>query len=122
MKIKLITLHVENMENSLKFYQDTLGLEIVAKRNLPNMELVFLGTDGDIQIELICAELENYTKQNSSTIHFGIECKNIEVLVSEIKNNGYIVNGPISPVPNNPSILFYLVHDSDGFVIQLIKA
>jgi lactoylglutathione lyase len=54
MKFCWVTINVRNMERSLSFYRDLLGLELKRKMSpSPDMEIIFLGT-GETQVELIC--------------------------------------------------------------------
>ncbi len=56
MKFCWSTLKVKNLEESLKFYQEIVGLKINKRFNAgPGREIAFLG-DGETKIELICDE------------------------------------------------------------------
>ena len=64
MKFCWTTIMVKNMEESLQFYQNIIGLEINRRFKAdPNVELAFLG-DGDTKVELICND-------NLANISFG---------------------------------------------------
>jgi len=53
MKFCWTTLTVKNMEESLKFYQELIGLNLNQRFQAgPNMEIAFLG-QGETQVELI---------------------------------------------------------------------
>lgn len=53
MKFCWATLHVNNLEESIKFYKEIVGLEISSRFPAsPNMEIAFLG-DGETKVELI---------------------------------------------------------------------
>lgn len=52
MKITWVTLSVKDMEESLRFYQEIVGLNIVNRFPAgPGVEIVFLG-DGETKVEL----------------------------------------------------------------------
>ncbi|MGO1372333.1 MAG: VOC family protein, partial [Senegalia sp. (in: firmicutes)] len=54
MKFCWSTLNVNNMEESLKFYEEIVGLKVDRRFNAgANTEIAFLG-DGETKIELIC--------------------------------------------------------------------
>ncbi|HCX61202.1 MAG TPA: glyoxalase, partial [Clostridiales bacterium] len=56
MKFLWTTIHVKNMEESLAFYQDVVGLKLMNRFNAgPGMEISFLG-EGETKLELICSE------------------------------------------------------------------
>jgi len=54
MKFCWTTIHVKDMDKSLAFYQEIVGLPLVRRAQAsPEMELAFLGS-GETQVELIC--------------------------------------------------------------------
>lgn len=122
MIIKLITIHVKNMEESLKFYKENLGF--VEVRRIEHMEgllMVFLKDEEAGLIELI----EN---RNSSTcdriikesvVSFAISVTDIKHTINELKNNGIEIDkGPIE-VPSGETIAF--IKDPDGVEIEFIQ-
>ncbi len=113
------TLHVTNMEKSLSFYQEIIGLPL-KRRFSPNgiMELAFLGNEGESEIELICEP--NNKKVNNEGLSMGFTDKRtIEEIIEIIKKSGYKVLSPVlSP---NSHIRFIYVNDPDGYKIQLIQ-
>lgn len=71
MKFLWTTIHVKNMEESLKFYLEVVGLKTVNRFNSgPGMEISFLGED-DTKIELIFSEkFKNIDAGNAVTLGF----------------------------------------------------
>ena len=113
------TLHVRDLEASLKFYQEIVGLPL-KRRFSPNgtVELAFLGNDGE-------SELELYYKPGDVTIicqgiSIGFMCQvKLEDLLEKVKEQGYAVVSSIeSP---NPFMRFVHVSDPDGYQVQLIE-
>ena len=52
------------MEESLKFYQEIVGLNLVRRFNAgPNTEIAFLG-DGETKVELMCHKENKNTGEN----------------------------------------------------------
>lgn len=117
MKIKLVTFQVENIEKSLKFYRDILGMSIVEDIRYGDLRLVFLGNDGEVHIELVCNSKAEYIPQISNNMSVGIEFDNVTEIVACLKEHNYKVEGPICP---NPETTFYITEDNNGFRIQLI--
>lgn len=109
---------VKNMDESLKFYQDIVGLEVDRKFNTGlGVEIAFLG-DGETKIELIC----NDTNKNINVgkdISWGFEVKSVDEMIKKVKQKGLdIHSGPFEP---NPHIKFFYVMDPNGLKIQFVE-
>ena len=118
MKFCWITINVKDLEKSLYFYQEIIGLNI-HRRMKPNsdMEIIFLGSS-ETQIELIYnTKVDDIVM--GKDISLGFEVDSIEQM-SEIlkKNNISIHSGPFQP---NPSIRFIYILDPNGIKIQFIE-
>ncbi|MBQ6811432.1 MAG: VOC family protein [Firmicutes bacterium] len=114
--IPWITLHVSDIENSLAFYRDILGMEVVSAVDGP-ATIRFMKTDNDLLLELIRIEGETVETPGKG-ISFGLETENIPSLVTKLKENGIPVSDPMSP---NPMFRFYFLQDPDGYNIQLVE-
>ena len=112
------TINVKDMENSLRFYQDILGLQLNRKMNPnPDMALAFLG-DGDTQVELIY-NAKNNDISFGKDISLGFTVESIEKVREVLKKSNIAVHsGPFQP---NPSIKFIYVLDPNGLKIQFVE-
>lgn len=118
MKFCWATVHVKNMEESLKFYQEAVGLNMKNRyANVPGKEMVFLG-DGETQIELICdAALKEVNL--GQDISLGFEVKSVEETMAKLAGLGIpIHSGPFQP---SPHVSFFYVLDPDGLKIQFVE-
>jgi lactoylglutathione lyase len=118
MKFYWVTINVKDMEKSLQFYQEVIGLNI-NRRIKPNsdMEIIFLGSS-ETQIELIYnAKADNIVIGKDISLGFVVD--SIEQ-ISEIlkKKNIPLHSGPFQP---NPSIKFIYALDSNGVKIQFVE-
>ena len=112
------TINVNNMEDSLKFYQDIVGLSIDRKFMAgPKVEICFLG-DGETKVELICDENKKVT-QSVEGISLGFEVKSVDEMINFIKEKGLEVKGEI--YQPNPHVKFFYVKDPNGFTIQFVE-
>ena len=67
MKLCWVTLHVSDMKKSLEFYQDLLGLEISNQIKVSDdFEIVFLGGEAAVKIELIYEKNKAIKKNDHS--------------------------------------------------------
>lgn len=112
------TIQVSDMEKSLSFYQDVIGLKINRRMQpMPDINIVFLGSGGT-EIELIHNNKKtsfNYGKDIS--LGFTVESldKTIEFLNSR---NILIHSGPFQP---SPFIKFLYILDPNGLKIQFVE-
>lgn len=118
MKFSWATLYVKDMEESLNFYQEIVGLKIVNRFNAgPGMEIAFLG-NGGTQVELIYSQADQDINMGSS-ISLGFEVDSLDEMITFIKEKGLEVHsGPFQP---NPSTRFFFVVDPNGLKIQFIE-
>ena len=112
------TLSVINMEESLKFYQEIVGLTLNKRYKAgPGMEIAFLG-DGETKVELISNESIkeiNFGKD----ISLGFETDSVDKLMEFIIEKGIVVeSGPFQP---NPFIKFFFIKDPNGLKIQFVE-
>lgn len=117
MKFCWITLHVENLEASLKFYHEILGLPISSQMDTPDMKMVMLG-DGEAKVELIWTiGQENPIVGNYTSIGFTVS--SLEETVKLLKEHGIDdIRGPIHP---NPQVRFMFVKDPNGYEVQFVE-
>ena len=116
MKFRWTTIQVTNLDNSLKFYKDLLGMKIARVIEGGNHQIVMLGEDDDAKIELI--PISTASKENlGNGVSIGIAFKQLDDLVEKIKSKNIPVVGPITPMPD---IRFFFVNDPDGYTIQLL--
>ncbi|NLI90216.1 MAG: VOC family protein [Epulopiscium sp.] len=118
MKFCWSTLTVNDMEESLKFYQEIVGLKINRRFNAGSgVEIVFLG-DGETQIELMTNTKD--TKVNiGEDIAWGFEVESLDEMLALVKEKGInIHSGPVQP---SPQIRFFNVLDPNGLSIQFVE-
>ncbi len=117
MKLSHITLSVKNMEESLKFYNELLGLPIQRSFNpYPGTEIVFLG-DGDTAVELICSE-EQHSVSFSEDISIGFGVKSLDATRTLLSENGIACGETIAA---GPQTRFFFVKDPNGAKVQFIE-
>ncbi|MEI6346808.1 MAG: VOC family protein [Bacteroidota bacterium] len=112
------TLYVKNMVESLRFYQDVIGLQLnrISKIS-PEFELAFLGS-GETQVELIYDQSKELDYTNSM-ISLGFQTESLEVLIEKLNQKGIsVLAGPIQP---NPSLRFFYILDPNGIKVQFIE-
>ena len=119
MKFNWVTCHVKNLEASLKFYQEIVGLPLARRFTTgPGSEIAFLG-DGETQVELICSSRDTLAGM-SPDISLGFAVDSIDRLLPVLQANGIAIHsGPFSPGPN---LRFIYVQDPDGLKVQFAES
>jgi lactoylglutathione lyase len=118
MKFLWTTIQVKDMEESLNFYQEVVGLNLVNRFNAgPEMEICFLGED-DTKLELICSKkINNFQPGNAVSLGFKVE--SLDEMINLVKDKGIeIKTGPVQP---NPSLKYLIVLDPNGVKIQFAE-
>tara|TARA_Y100001933_G_C18846603_1_gene499921 strand:- start:97 stop:474 length:378 start_codon:yes stop_codon:yes gene_type:complete len=118
MKNLWTTIHVKDMDASVKFYTEILDLT-VDKRYSPaqGMEIAFLGS-GETKFELIrTPESEHVSFTNHVSTGFSVE--SVDAYIEYLEGKGIeIVEGPFAP---NPYVKFFYILDPNGYRIQLVE-
>ena len=111
MKFCWTTIMVNNLEESLEFYQHIVGLKLNKRFEAgPGVEIAFLG-NGETQVELV--DNKNNNQVNLGTdISLGFEVESLDQLMAFLKTkNIEIHSGPFQP---NPQVKFLFVTDPNG--------
>jgi lactoylglutathione lyase len=117
MKFGWSTLRVKNLDESIKFYSDIIGLEVVNRFMAGSGEIAFLG-EGETKIELIC-DGESRDTVVGNDISWGFVVESLDKVLTLVKEKGInIDSGPVQP---NPHIRFFMIKDPNGMKIQLAE-
>ena len=117
MKIGHVTIAVKNLEESLRFYQDILGLPVIRRFSpAPGTEIVFLGS-GETEIELICNQAHTDIAIGQD-ISLGFFVKSLQETMESMRQKGVEPGAVIQPTPQ---IKFFFVSDPNGVRIQLAE-
>lgn len=119
MKYLWTTMHVKNLDASVEFYRNVLGLELDWRRPAgPDMEIAFLiSQDTETKIELIGEK--NFAGQaDNVALSLGFAVKGLEAKREELAAAGYSPTPIIKP---NPATSFFFIKDPDGIGIQFVE-
>ncbi len=119
MKYLHTMVRVGNLNESLKFYRDALGLEVCRSKDFPagRFTLVYLAAPGDheAQIELTHNWDQDAYTGGRSFGHVAYEVDNIYALCERLQQHGVIINRP----PRDGHMAF--VRSPDGISIELLQ-
>lgn len=118
MKFCWSTLRVKDMEESLRFYRDIVGLALNARFQAgPGVEIAFLG-EGETKIELICDKAQADIDAGRD-ISWGFEVPSLDAFMEFLRGKGIqIAGGPFQP---NPNTRFFYALDPNGMKIQFVE-
>ncbi|MBN2168580.1 MAG: VOC family protein [Actinobacteria bacterium] len=116
MKVKYATMAVADMDESIEFYTEVMGLEIESRHNpRPGVLITLLKGEGDAMIELI----ENKElSQETGLFSVGMEVEDVNTTVTELKSKGARIT--MEPTPIEVGTLA-LLEDPNGTQIALIQ-
>lgn len=112
------TIMVRNMEESLKFYQEIVGLPLSRRAGAgPGMEIAFLG-EGETKVELIRNEkIEDVNIGPDISIGFKVD--SLDEKIAFLEGKGVkLHSGPFAP---NPQTKFFFILDPNGLKIQFVE-
>ena len=117
MELQLTTIHVNDLEESVQFYQDVLKLEEVKRFEArPGVEISILQDQGGT-IELITGERK--IENENSQMALGFKVKDLDFTIEKLEKQGVeILNGPIE-TDNGSKLAF--IEDPNGIEITFIE-
>ncbi|MBN1532262.1 MAG: VOC family protein [Spirochaetes bacterium] len=116
-----VGIKVRDVDASIRFYREVMGLDIVDSMEFHGKRFVFVGND-TIQIEMeqakpgdTQADPVNMTGLN----HFSVVVDDIHGFVKDARSRGAnVLNDPLHPRPDR---LTSFMKDPDGVLIQVIQ-
>lgn len=130
MKFLHSMIRVKNINDSLKFYNDFLGLKLIEKKALEDCDLYFLGeNENSCQIELTYnydTPTDGY-KNGNAFGHFAYAVDNMNLVCEKVKEFGYeFLWEPFELSLKNEKgeiskKLIAFIKDPDGNEIELIQ-
>lgn len=119
MKFCWSTLSVKDLDESIKFYEEIVGIKVNRRFQAgPDTEIAFLG-DGETKVELICNKQKKEINVGED-ISWGFTVDSVDEKMAFLKEKGIdILSGPFSP---NPHAKFFFIKDPNGMKIQFYES
>lgn len=119
MKLLWVTIYVKNLEESITFYSELLGLKVLKRFPAgPAMEIAFMGngTDNETLVELLTDK--NSTVHHGESVVLGFAVNSIEEMLDTVNSKKIaVLNGPFE----TPTSRFFTVKDPNGFNVQFFQ-
>jgi lactoylglutathione lyase len=115
MRFLWCTINVKDIEASLQFYEQIVGLPVTRRFGEPGAQLAFLG-DGETKIELIQGKA---APAKGGGVSIGFQVDSLEDKMAFVQAHGVPVHsGPFAP---SPRTRFFFVADPDGVLVQFVE-
>ena len=116
MKLNYITIMVRNIEKTIEFYEEIVGLKVVKRFNPGMGEIAFLANGEDeTMLEFIQFEnVENVSAKGMVMSYKAVE--SLDVLRKKTIEKGY---EPSEVIDRGPKPAHFTVCDPDGIVVEI---
>lgn len=119
MNICWCTIRVSDLEKSIYFYEEILGLKQTQRfQPMPDRTIVFLKDEHSMKIELIFTKDEKHIRENQN-VSIGFVTSEFEEILDRLKNAGIEIKK--GPLQMGPDTICFFVDDPNGINIQIIK-
>ena len=120
MKFLWTTLYVKKLEESIAFYSNLLGLQVVRRFNAgPGIEIAFMGNgiEDETLVELL-ADSNNDAVNYCEFISIGFAVDSVDTILDMVKRENIPVHtGPFE----TPVAKFFYVKDPNGLNVQFFQ-
>ena len=110
-----VGIQVENIEKSIKFYQEVVGIELIDQYLHPDGDknLAFLGVNNEIIVEFIEGYNANLPVEGK-VHHIAFKVKDIEGEQERLEGAGVVwINKEITTLPNGSKYIFFRGPDQE---------
>ena len=124
MRILHTMLRVGNLDKSLEFYIETLGMKLLRRQDYPEGEftLAFVGygeeSDNTVLELTHNWDTDDYDHGNAYG-HIAIEVEDVYMAAEEIKERGGDIVRKAGPMKGGTTIIAF-VKDPDGYMVELL--
>lgn len=125
MRILHTMIRVGDLERSIRFYTEVLGMRLLRRQDYPDGEftLAFVGYEDESQgaaIELTYNWGEDHYDLGAGFGHIAIEVEDAQAACAEIKARGGKVVREAGPMKHGTTVIAF-VEDPDGYRIELVQ-
>src|SRR5882762_3738696 len=112
---------VNDLEKTVKFYKDVLGLEEVRRHKSPRgSELVFMkAPESEEEIELCSYPSSGPVQVQADLTHLAFEVDDLEAFAKELEKKGVKLSD--GPTKSSSGSVFAFVDAPEGYEIELIQ-
>jgi lactoylglutathione lyase len=114
-------MRVNDLERTVKFYQDALGLKLRSRHTSPRgAQLAFLSTPNSEEEIEICQLANSPSVQvQPDLVHLAFEVEDLEKFAAELKQKGYPLTD--GPTVTDSGWVIAFIDAPEGYEIELIQ-
>ncbi len=114
-------MRVNDLERTVKFYQDVIGLKIARRSVSPRgAQIVFLATpNSDEEIEICQLPNSPAVQVQPDLMHLAFEVDSIEAFAADIAKKGYKLSD--GPTKTSSGAMIAFVDAPEGYEVELIE-
>jgi lactoylglutathione lyase len=125
MKYLHTMIRVTNLDNSIRFYKDVLGMNLISKKDYPDGKFTLVFLSFGTTMKDPCIELTYNWGQESYNLgdafgHLALSSQDIFKTCEQVKALGGKIVRPPGPMKHGTTIIAFL-EDPDGYKIELIQ-
>jgi lactoylglutathione lyase len=114
-------MRVNDLERTIKFYEDALGLTVARRHASPRgAQLAFLRTPhSDEEIELCQLPNSPAVQVQPDLMHLAFAVENLAAFAAELEKKGYKLSD--GPTPTSGGSLIAFIDAPEGYEVELIQ-
>ena len=114
-------MRVNDLERTIKFYQDALGLTVRTRHTSPRgAQLAFLNTpNSEEEIELCQLPNSPSVQVQPDLMHLAFEVENLEAFAAELKKKGFALSD--GPTKTGSGSVIAFIDAPEGYEVELIQ-
>ncbi len=114
-------MRVSDMDETIRFYRDILGLEVVERKTSPRgSHLAFLAVpNSDELIELCSFPASGQVRVQEDLVHLAFEVENLDDTIGSLEAKGVRITD--GPTRTSSGSRFIFIDAPDGYEIELIE-
>jgi lactoylglutathione lyase len=114
-------MRVTDMAQTLKFYREILGLEVVEQKTSPRgSHLAFIAVPNSEELIEICSfPSSGPIRVQEDLVHLAFEVENLDQTIQELQGKGVAITD--GPTQSSSGSRFIFIDAPDGYEIELIQ-
>jgi lactoylglutathione lyase len=114
-------MRVNDLERTVKFYQDALGLTLARRHTSPRgAQLAFLSVpNSDEEIELCQLANSPAVQVQPDLVHLAFEVENLEAFAADLKKKGFALSD--GPTSTGSGSVIAFIDAPEGYEVELIQ-
>ena len=114
-------MRVDDLERTVKFYEDALGLKVARRHTLAQgVQLVFLQTpDNQLAIEICRVPEGESVRVQPDLMHLAFEVEDMDLFAAQLAKKGYKLSDGPTKTGSGSTIAF--IDAPEGYEVELIQ-